>query len=58
MRRRSRWRGVRDPVLRAALAAVGHPLLHAARLSVPSLAVVVEAPLPADYEALLALLSR
>lgn len=53
----TRWRGVRDPVLRAALAAVGHPLLHAARLSVPSLAVEVEAPLPADYEALLALLS-
>ncbi|MFN7985967.1 MAG: RluA family pseudouridine synthase [Thermoanaerobaculia bacterium] len=54
----TRWRGVRDPALRAALAAVAHPLLHAARLVVPSLAVEVEAPLPADYEALLALLAR
>ena len=33
----TRWRGVRDPALRAALAAVAHPLLHAARVVVPSL---------------------
>jgi 23S rRNA pseudouridine1911/1915/1917 synthase len=49
----TRWRGVRDPALRVALAAVTHPLLHAARLVVPSLAVEVEAPLPADYAGLL-----
>jgi 23S rRNA pseudouridine1911/1915/1917 synthase len=53
----TRWRGVREPSLRAALAAVSHPLLHAARLVVPALAVEVEAPLPADYAALLALLA-
>ena len=54
----TRWRGVRDPELRAAFAAVAHPLLHAARLAVPSLGIAVEAPLPGDYAALLALLAR
>ena len=54
----TRWRGVRDPSLRAAFAAVTHPLLHAARVVVPSLGLDVEAPLPEDYAALLALLGR
>jgi len=53
-----RWRGVRDAALRAAFAAVRHPLLHAARVAVPALGVEVEAPLPAEYTALLALLGR
>lgn len=52
----TRWRGVRDPSLRAALAAVSHPMLHAARVVVPVLGVDVEAPLPEEYAALLALL--
>lgn len=54
----TRWRGVRDPGLRAAFAAVAHPLLHAARVVVPSLGLDVEAPLPEDYAALLSLLAR
>jgi RluA family pseudouridine synthase len=53
----TRWRGVRDPALRTALAAVAHPLLHAARIVVPSLGIDVEAPLPADYVALLRMLA-
>ena len=53
----NRWRGVRDPKLREAFAAVGHPLLHAARIAVATLGVEVEAPLPADYAALLAALA-
>ena len=53
----TRWRGVRDPVARAAFAAVAHPLLHAARVVVASLGIEVEAPLPADYAALLAILA-
>jgi len=52
----TRWRGVRDPALRSAFAAVAHPLLHAARVVVPSLGLDVAAPLPGDYAALLALL--
>jgi 23S rRNA pseudouridine1911/1915/1917 synthase len=54
----TRWRGVRDPGLRAAFAAVTHPLLHAARVVVPSPGLDVEAPLPGEYAALLALLAR
>jgi 23S rRNA pseudouridine1911/1915/1917 synthase len=54
----NRWRGVRDPALRAAFAGVGHPLLHAARVAVAALGVDVEASLPRDYAALLALLAR
>ena len=53
----TRWRGVRDPVARVAFAAVPHPLLHAARVVVTSLGVDVEAPLPAGYASLLALLA-
>ena len=54
----TRWRGVRDPALRAAFAAVTHPLLHAARLAVPALGVDLVAPLPGDYAVLLGLLAR
>lgn len=53
----TRWRGVRDPVARAAFCAVSHPLLHAARVAVASLGIEVEAPLPAEYAALLAILT-
>jgi 23S rRNA pseudouridine1911/1915/1917 synthase len=53
----TRWRGVRDPVARAAFSAVTHPLLHAARVVVASLGIEVEAPLPAEYAALLELLA-
>ena len=44
--------------LRAAFAAVKHPLLHAARVVVPALGIDVEAALPGDYAALLGLLAR
>ena len=54
----TRWRGVRDPSLRAAFAAVTHPMLHAARAAVPALGIDVEAALPGDYAALLGLLAR
>ena len=54
----TRWRGVRDPALRTAFAAVTHPLLHAARVAVPALGIDVEAALPGDYAALLGLLAR
>jgi 23S rRNA pseudouridine1911/1915/1917 synthase len=53
----TRWRGVREPAARAAFAEVTHPLLHAARVVVASLGLEVEAPLPADYAALLAILT-
>ncbi len=53
----TRWRGVRDPAARAAFSAVAHPLLHAARVVVASLGLEVEAPLPAEYAALLAILT-
>ena len=54
----TRWRGVRDPRLRAAFAAVAHPLLHASSVLVPSLGIEVEAPLPKEYASLLELLAR
>ncbi len=54
----TRWRGVREPALREALAAVGRPLLHALRLAVPALGIDVTAPLPSDYEEVLAALQR
>jgi 23S rRNA pseudouridine1911/1915/1917 synthase len=53
----TRWRGVRGSALRAALAAVSHPLLHAARVLVPALGVDVVAPLPGDYVAILVALA-
>jgi 23S rRNA pseudouridine1911/1915/1917 synthase len=51
-----RFRGVRDPAHRRALAAVERPLLHAARFEVPELGIDAAAPLPADYRAVLAAL--
>lgn len=53
----TRWHGVREGAARAAFAAVTHPLLHASRVVVPALGLDVEAPLPADYAALLAILA-
>lgn len=52
----TRHRGVRDPRLRAALGAVGRPLLHAERISVPDLGLDVVAPLLPDHAGLLRLL--
>lgn len=49
----TRWRGVRDPGRRRALAAAARPLLHAERLVIPGLGVDVAAPLPADYAGVL-----
>jgi 23S rRNA pseudouridine1911/1915/1917 synthase len=45
----TRWRGVRDPGHRRALAVVNRPLLHASRIQVPELGIDVTAPLPDDY---------
>ena len=52
-----RWHGVRSSRLRGALSCIGHPLLHAARIVVPALALDVSAPLPEDYRELLSVLS-
>src|SRR5262249_31980128 len=54
----TRWRGVRDSVLRAAFARVDRPLLHAARVEIPELGLDVSAPMPADYEEILEILGR
>ena len=54
----TRWRGVRDPSHRRALAAVARPLLHAARIEVPDLGLDVSAPLPEDYRRTLEALRR
>ena len=48
----TRWHGVREPRRRRALAAAARPLLHAERIVIEALGVVVDAPLPADYAAL------
>jgi 23S rRNA pseudouridine1911/1915/1917 synthase len=53
----TRWRGVRDPAHRRALAAVRRPLLHALRIEIPELSIDVESPLPQDYGGTLELLS-
>jgi len=53
----TRWRGVRVRAHRQALAAVGRPLLHAARIEVPDLDLDVAAPLPQEYARILAVLS-
>jgi 23S rRNA pseudouridine1911/1915/1917 synthase len=45
----TRWRGVRDPARRRALAAVTRPLLHAERIVIEELGLDVAAPLPEDY---------
>jgi 23S rRNA pseudouridine1911/1915/1917 synthase len=52
----TRWRGVREPSVRAALARVDRPLLHAARVEIPELSLDVSAPMPADYEEILGVL--
>lgn len=52
----TRWRGVREPVLRRALERLERPLLHAERLAIPELALDIKAPLPRDYRAILDLL--
>lgn len=46
----ARWRGVRNPKLREALAGLKRPLLHAERIVIPELAIDVSSPLPRDYE--------
>jgi 23S rRNA pseudouridine1911/1915/1917 synthase len=45
----TRWRGVRDPARRRALAHVERPLLHAERIEVAALGIDVAAPLAWDY---------
>jgi 23S rRNA pseudouridine1911/1915/1917 synthase len=52
----TRWRGVREPAVRAALAGLATPLLHAERLAVAEAGVEAVAPLPPAYTRLLALL--
>jgi 23S rRNA pseudouridine1911/1915/1917 synthase len=49
----TRWRGVRDPRRRRALADVDRVLLHAARLVIPEMGLDVAAPLPRDFRDLL-----
>jgi len=53
----TRWRGVREPVLRRALEALTRPLLHAERIVVPELGLDVAAPLPTDYRYVLGVLA-
>ena len=53
----SRWHGVRDPGLREALAGLTRPLLHASRVEIPEMGIDVTAPLPGDYQKILAALS-
>ena len=53
----TRWRGVRSRAHRQTLAAVGRPLLHAERIEIPDLEIDVTAPLPEDYEGVLARLT-
>jgi 23S rRNA pseudouridine1911/1915/1917 synthase len=50
----SRWHGVRDRALREALARLTRPLLHASRVEIPEMHIDVTAPLPGDYEEILA----
>ncbi len=54
----TRWRGVRDAALRAALQRLTHPLLHAERIVVEEMGLDVEAHLPGDYEEVLSLLRK
>ncbi len=54
----TRWRGVRDPDRRRALAALARPLLHAERLVISGLGIDVAAPLPEDYVRALGALTR
>ncbi len=52
----ARWRGIREPHLREALASLGRPLLHAWRLVCPALGLDVTAPLPEEFARLAKLL--
>ncbi|HEX7251654.1 MAG TPA: RluA family pseudouridine synthase [Thermoanaerobaculia bacterium] len=53
----TRWRGVRTPADRRALAAAQRPLLHAERIEIPDLGIDVAAPIPEDYARTVAFLS-
>ena len=52
----TRWRGVRNASLRAALQRLTHTLLHAERIVVETMALDIRAPLPADFEEILEIL--
>jgi 23S rRNA pseudouridine1911/1915/1917 synthase len=54
----TRWHGVRDPAIRAALSRVTRPLLHASRIEILEVGVDVEARLPGDYEETLRILEK
>lgn len=54
----SRWHGVRDRRLRDALEGIARPLLHASRIEIPEMGLDVKAPLPGDYEEILASLAQ
>ena len=45
----TRWRGVRDPAWRRALAAANRPMLHAERIVIEDMGIDVAATLPEDY---------
>ncbi len=51
----TRWRGVQDAALRAALRRLARPLLHAERIVIPEMNVDVASPLPMEYEEILRL---
>ena len=53
----NRWHGVRDRRLREALKGIARPLLHAQRIEIPEMDIDVTAPLPGDYEEILAFLA-
>ncbi len=52
----TRWKGIRDPAVREALAALARPHLHAERLAVAEAGGDVVAPPPGEYARLLVLL--
>lgn len=53
----TRWRGVRERGARDALQRLARPLLHAERIVIAEMGLDVEAPLPVDYEDVLASLA-
>ncbi len=53
----TRWRGVRDRGPREALQRLARPLLHAERIVIEEMEIDVSAPLPGDYESVLASLA-
>jgi 23S rRNA pseudouridine1911/1915/1917 synthase len=52
----TRWHGLKDPRVRRLLSEVRHPLLHAESLEADELGLKVSAPLPREYEDVLAAL--